>query len=258
MTISSVRTRDFQKDDFTGDEVDAMRRDQSTSAVMNQVRHDIGIKGRDVAIRGDDKSNAELRKEWEAHDLKHAGVGSAGDIALQGFEHESAAHLGGIAIFAIHALTALSEAEERGEALKTNNERGAMHLAMLTAVDVPPGFKNVEVSKWRESGTADRSGAALMGTRLEAKDRRDAARLQLHVDRGMNAAASVIITGKDPRAALAADPALKARYDADPAFKLGFDSLVWAKEHDAAQYTKALENLHARDARYDQHHIVRC
>lgn len=257
MTISSVRTRDFQREDFTGDEVDAMQRDQSTSTVMNQVRHDVGIRGGDVAIRGDDKSNAELRKEWEDHDLKHAGFGGGIDTILQGFEHEAAPHLGGAALFAYHALVALSEAEERADALKTNNERGAMHLAMLTAVDVPQSFKNVEVSKWQESGTADRSGAGRMGTRLEAVDRRDAARLQLHVDRGMNAAESIIVSGRDPRAVLASDPALKARYDADAAFKLGFDGLVWAKEHDANEYETALKNLHARDARYDQHHIVR-
>lgn len=161
-------------------------------------------------------------------------------------------------MFAYHALVALSEAEERGPALATNNERGAMHLAMLSAVDVSPGFKNVEVPKWSEAGTADRSGAGMIGAHLEAKDRRNAARLQLHVDRGMNAAESFIATGRDPKAAIAADPAMTARYDADPAFKLGFDSLVWAKDHDAGQYETALKNLHARDARYDQHQIVKC
>lgn len=233
MTISSVRTRDYSKDDFTGDEVDAMQRDQDTSVVLNQVRHDVGIKGPDVSIRGDDKSNAELRKEWETHDLAHAGMGGGIDTVLQGFHHEAAPHLGGAALFAYHALVALSEAEERGEALKTNNERGAMHLAMIAAVDVPPGFKNVEVPKWSESGTADRSGASRMGTRLEAIDRRDAARLQLHVDRGMNAAQFLLTTGRDPHAALASDPALKAKYET------------------------AVKNLNARDARYDQHQIVR-
>jgi hypothetical protein len=161
-------------------------------------------------------------------------------------------------MFVKDALGALADAEERGEALKTNNERGAMHLAMLTAVDVPDSYKNVEVAKWGEAGKGARSGADLMGTRLNAIDHPDAARLQLHADRGMNAAEAAITAGKSKAEALAADPTLAARCDKDPAFKLGFESLFWAKDHDApAHYDDALNRLHARDARYDQHHVVR-
>ncbi len=56
--------------------------------------------------------------------------------------------------------------------------------------------------------------------------------------------------------ALTANPALKAKYDSDAAFKTGFDSLVWAKQRGAeADYEATIQHLDARDARYVQHHI---
>lgn len=266
MTISSVRTRDFAREDFTGDELAAMQKDADPSAVMNRVRHDVGVKGPDVGIRGDDKGNAELRKEWQDHDVEHAfgAKGLPADCAIEGLEG-TIAHMFGIAKFAKDALGSLNDAEERGEALAANNERGAMHLAMLGALDLPQGYKNVEVAKWSEAGTANASGAMKMGTRLEAVDRRAAAVLQLHADRGMNAAEKLIDQGAivrsstegDVAAIVARDPDLRARYDADPAFRAGFDALVWAKTHDEAAFSAAVGHLHARDARYDQHAIVR-
>ena len=142
MTISSVRTRDFQNEDFTRDEVDAMQRDQSTSAVMNQVRHDVGIKSPGVGIRGDDRTNAELRKEWEAHDLAHAGFGGGVDMFLQGFHHEAAPHLGGAALFAYHALVALSDAEERGPA-----QAGWDLISRPSTVATPRGSSSTSIAE---------------------------------------------------------------------------------------------------------------
>jgi hypothetical protein len=68
---------------------------------MNKVRHDVGVKGRDAGIRGDDKGNAELGKEWEGHDVGHAGGlrGLPLDCAIEGLEG-TAGHMLGIVKFA--------------------------------------------------------------------------------------------------------------------------------------------------------------
>jgi hypothetical protein len=103
-----------------------------------------------------------------------------------------------------------------------------------------------------------------MGTALRTIDKKEAAVLQLHADRGMNAARSLIDGGAisregapdETKSALLRDPAMKAKYDTDPAFRAGFDGLVWQHQHDSkASYDETVSRLEARDARYAQHSI---
>ncbi len=263
MSVDSIRIRDFQKNDYTDEELDAMQEDATSDSRLNKARKDAGIEGERVHVRGDDPTNAELRKEWELHDLKHAGAGAIIDLAIEGFEG-TILHAAGPFAFAAHALGALNDAEKRAEALKTNNERGAMHLGMITALDLPQGYKNVECGKWKEAGTGNNSGAVKIGTALETKDKKEAAVLQLHADRGMNAARSFIEAGMITRDGgeqqledlLSKNPDVRAKYIADPAYRAGFEALVWAKQHDEKQYGEAIKHLEARDARYAQHHIA--
>jgi hypothetical protein len=263
MTISSIRNRDFHNHDFTTEELAAMRSDGSSSAALNAARTDAGLKGAAVAVRGDDKSNPELREAWENAEIDGVVHGGLRDMAIQGLEGtliEAAAPL----LFGWDALKELSKAKQHGEELAANNERGAMHLAMLATLDLPQGYKSLEIARWKEAGTGNTSGAMKIGTTLETTDQKQAALLQLHADRGMNAARALIHGGiitrnADPaaiaRAAVQADPTIKAKLDADPAFRSGFDALVWAFQHDSAAYDAAGSRLDARDARYHQHAI---
>lgn len=59
---------------FRDDEIDAMRKDESTSAIVNKARRDAGFKESDVAVRGDDRTLKEV-----LHD--HHGEISRGEAA---------------------------------------------------------------------------------------------------------------------------------------------------------------------------------
>lgn len=265
----SVRARDFRVEDYSDNELDAIRKDAAldqprkdaqTGAVMNDVRKRAGYREADVPIRGDDKSDKQLRKEWEHHDMKHAVIGTSTEQIPEmaaGTILEAAAPL----LFAYHAVDIIKTAWERGDARSEAMTKGEMHLAMLTAIDVPQGYKNIEIDKWKTS-VGDAAGK--MGTRLEVFDRDKAAVLQVHADRGMHGAERLIERGLITRSgdatqvakAVAQDPAIKARYDADPAFRAGLDGFAWAMQHDTPAYDKARSSLQARDARYTQHHIT--
>jgi hypothetical protein len=262
MTVSSIRERNFKNDDYTAEEIAAMKRDESSGNTLNKVRHDAGIKG-DVTVRGDDKSSGELRKEWEGHDYGDATISAVRDVIIEGTEG-TILHATGPLFFGYEALKTLNEAKEHGEALAESRERGAMHLAMLTSIDVPQCYKNEELSRWKDAGVGESSGATRMGVALSTIDKKEAALLQLHADRGMTAARGLIETGgitreasdgSDVKRALTANPSLRAKYESDVAFRAGFDALVSAKKHDTAAYEKAIGNLEARDARYHQHAI---
>jgi hypothetical protein len=263
MTIQGVRGSDKTRD-FNQDDIEAMRQDASTSTVLNKVRRDVGARTGDVEVRGDDLANAELRKKWEEHDFKDASIGAVRDVVIEGTEGTVLHGLLGPFFFAKEALHSLDEAEKRGEALALNNERGALHMAMLSAIDVPQGYKNVELGRWKEAGVGGTSGAAKMGTALRTIDKKEALVLQLHADRGMNAAKAMIDAGgitrdgdvEESGRALLRDPATKAKYDSDPAFRAGFDGLVWQFRHESkSAYDETVGRLQARDARYEQHAI---
>lgn len=263
MTIPSIRNRDFRQEDFQPEEVDAMRRDASTSETLNKVRYDAGLRSPAVGVRGDDKTNAELKKEWEAHDIPMAG-GHVAAEQIFAIAEGTILEIGSPLLMAVGFGYELHETEKRADALRTNNERGAMHLAMLTALELPQGFKNVEVGKWKDSGTGFQSGAVKLGTTLETRDKKEAALLQLHADRGMNAAKSLgdakVVTRdgdlEQAKRALDANPQLRAKYDADAAFRAGFDAVVWSLRNDQAAYDDTIAKLGARDARYAQHQIA--
>jgi hypothetical protein len=259
---SGVRTRNFDHDGYSDAEIGAMKKDGDTSAVMNRIRHDAGIGGEDVSIRGNDKSTNELRHEWEEHELGHSAGGAIAHGLIEGAEGTVVAGLAPFA-FAYHAITQGGKAEEHGRELGLAKERGAMHLALVNSLQLPQGYRQVELDKWREAGVDFRSGAMKMATQLEVHHDK-AAILQLHADRGMNAARDLIEAGSITRDGgqpevdriLANRPDIKAKYDADPAFRAGFDALVWAKQHDTKAYDETIAQLNSRDRCYMQQGIA--
>lgn len=99
------------------------------------------------------------------------------------------------ALFAYHGVENLSTSWKRGDALAEAHAKGGMHRGTVAALDLPQRFKNVEANRWKEGVGGDRSTAAQVGARLEVFDRDKAAVLQLHADRGMHAAQSLIERG---------------------------------------------------------------
>jgi hypothetical protein len=280
--MDPIRSRDFSRNDFDRDELDAMKRNESTNEALNKVRKDAGyMPGGDVKVRGDDKTAKELQAEWKASDgpltaLKHEGPSQAAEhIGTHVAEHAAkhvaskviaggaaAAGLGISAGWALYAgLHHLAEQNERAEVLRTAYARDEMYLAMITHVDVPGGFRAQEIAERPDAGRGFQSGTQKMTTAFASQDRALQATLQLHCDQGMNAARDLVDAGvlgaatkADVERELGRRPSIEARYREDPAFRAGFDALVWAKGH-GDEYKRTIERLEARDARYAQHGI---
>lgn len=249
---------------FSDEEVDAMRKDESTSTIVNKARRDAGFKESDVTVRGDDKTLNRVLEDRKTHVDKVAAVGALADAAgmveaLGGGESVFAA--GGLAwvvgapllAFAA-AQKALYEMETDKAAMKDGATRDQLHAAILDRLDLPPGFKDQEMKKLDVSMT--RQGAACkVSDHIDAR----AATLQLHCDEGMHAARTMLEGNLGKDGFLKANPATARRYAEDVAFHNGFDALCWSKNDKTAPpdaYAAQIQKLESRDARYAAAHVT--
>jgi hypothetical protein len=256
---------------FRDDEIDAMRKDESTSTIVNKARRDAGFKESDVAVRGDDRTLNEVLHEHHGE----IGRGEAACGVIDGIHILEAV---GVGEHAMHALGraplillpvgafvagqyGMYETEKWKMEMKDGATRDQLHAAILVHLDVPTGFKQEEIAKLGVS--MNKQGAASkISDQLELRDKPLAATLQLHCDQGMNAARTMLEAGGNKEAFLKAHADVAQRYAGDAAFHSGFDALCWAKDDslkpggDPSSYKAALESLNARDARYDAAHIT--
>lgn len=258
---------------FTHDEEDLMKLDPSTSTVMNQVRNDAGHDGR-VALRGDDRSLREVKDEQKTH------VGIAGAVSRMTTGHaavemaefhavENAIALsrltraigaGGVIVASGAELAAgiyhLAEAHAHGREQANTIAKDELHVALLTQLDLPDGYKQAQFERRDTAGRGAQSDVAKMTTQFATKDKALVAVLQLHADRGMNAARDLISSGQSKADFLTANPKIAAAYASDAAFRDGFDAMVWAKDNQSPDQVKDLcKKLDERDARYSQAHV---
>jgi len=88
------------------------------------------------------------------------------------------------------------------------------------------------------------------------KDKKGAAVLQLHADRGMNAARELAASGQSVEAFLKANPKVEEAYRKDAAFREGFDAYLWAKGNLPKKDFDAVEaSLNERDGWYSRHEV---
>lgn len=264
--VGSVGRR---QEDFTNEELDAMRQDPSTSEIANRARRDAGYKEKDVSVRGDDRTLNEVLHDRKSH------LGKAEIVAASVHAFEVAEVVGPTA--ASHALHGLGRAPhvllpivalgaahfnmielERAKAeMKDGATRDQMHAAILQRLDVPAGYKAEEMKRLDVMNTAQTASSKI---RNRFDDHGLGATLQLHCDQGMNAARAMIDAGQSKDAYLKANPKVAERYASDAAFHNGFDALVWAKKDSTAgnpaSFTNAIKDLDSRDARYDRAHVT--
>jgi hypothetical protein len=261
MTISGL-----DKNRFSDRELDALHETDgehvSTSAVMNKVAADAGYA--QGAIRGDDKSYVEMKKDFEGASHNSAAVLGLGAKAAEGAEivglHAGAIELAALAaplVGGIAMLHEVFEAGERGQQLTKALTRDELHVAMLTQLDIPNDFRAEQLAKYPNSGKGWQSGTQKMVGPMTTKDHALMAVVQLHCDQGMNAAREAI-DGGDVAAFMKAHPDVAERCAEDPAYKAGFESMRWAKDRKDGDVTyRALtKDLESRDARYDAHHVA--
>jgi hypothetical protein len=249
---------------FNDEELDAMKKNESTSAVANKARRDAGFKEPDVTVRGDDRTLNKVLEDGKTHIGKGEAVGGA----LHAIEVAEAL---GVGEHAMHALGrfpqvliplaifgaaqyGMYEMEKSKAEMKDGATRDQLHAAILDRLDLPTGFKNDEMKKLDVSMTAQ-SAATKISNQFDLGDKPLVAKLQLNCDQGMNAAREMIEKGTTQAAYLKAHPECAKRYDDDPAFRNGFDGLTWAKNDSPATYAAEIGKLQSRDARYDAAHI---
>lgn len=248
---------------FSDEEIDAMRKDESTSAIVNKARRDAGFKEKDVSVRGDDKTLNQVLHDKPHHFAMGEVIGAAAHgcevveaLGVGEKVFHAAGRLGivgiGIATFASVQM-GMMEMEATKAELKDGATRDQLHAAILDRLDLPAGFKDQEMKKLDVSMTRQ-SAASKVSDHVDAR----AATLQLHCDEGMHAARTMLEGSKDKDGFLKANPAIAKRYAEDVAFHNGFDALSWTKSKEAppGAYDAQIKNLESRDARYAAAHIT--
>ena len=163
---------------------------------------------------------------------------------------------GGVAIKLMYeGLKQREKMNQRGAELNRVLSRDEMHNALTLSLDLPTRFKQDELAKRADSTRSSQSMGQKMTGELANHDAALKALLQLHCDEGMHAARDMFASGQDKAILFTMQPSIRARYDADAAFRLGFDALVWAK-NDPNTYAETVGALKQRDARYDAAHIA--
>lgn len=266
--MCGVTDRTTRLADFTDEEREALRKDDATSTIVNKARRDAGFKETDVEVRGDDLTLDETLHGRQTHVSKGEAVAatahayevieavSAGSRAAHALEFLGRAPHVVLPLIAWGAAQyGMVEMEKSKIAMKDAATRDQLHAAILDRLDVPGGFKQEEMKRLGVSITKQ-SAASKVSDQFGLGDKHLMATLQLHCDQGMNAARDMIAGGTSTDEFLKANKKVADRYAADPAFKNGFDALVWSKKDSPATFKAQIDALDARDVRYCQANIA--
>jgi hypothetical protein len=229
----------------------------STVRVMNEIRKDAGYHDY-VEFGSDDVTATATKREQEELSPQalalHGAPGVLHIIAAAG--EEAAVGAGMVGAGLAIELFATGKEIVAGDELRAAIDRDQMHMAMLANLDLPQGYKNEEMTKLQSKYTDGwKSGAQNMAEKGMFQDKGKMALVQIHADQGANAARRMCDAGLSRAAFATTNPEVARRYATDPAFKRGFDAIVWAKQHGEAEYKQATAALESRDARYTQLHI---
>ncbi len=228
--------------------------DSSTVRVMNQIRSDAGEHDY-VEFGADDVTTMATKREQEELSAKNLGLHAGPGVLhiLAAGAEESALGAGLIAAGVVIEVAATCKEIVGGDALASAEERDTMHAAMLANLDIPQGYKDERMGDLMSRYTDGwKAGTQKIAEEGLGADKSKMALVQIHADQGLNAARGMLDGNVDRKAYFSAHPEAAKRYATDPAFKEGFDSLVWAHHEGRAEYDAAVSGLEARDARYAQ------
>lgn len=251
---------------FTPEELEALHQDASTGAIMNQVHKDAGYH-EDVFIRGDDLTFRETKHEQQEHIGVVGGIelgkaafegihlcefsaleGSAAGATAMGLGIGAGA-AGGLAL----GLYGISEAHEKGIELAQTLAKDELHVSLLCQLSLPDGYRQECLKTHELAGKSFQSASMNMAGAFATKDKALVTTLQLHADRGMNAANQCMVSGMSRDAFLKANPQIGKQLAEDAAFRNGFEGMLWAKANlSNDDFAKCERELLNRDARYLQ------
>jgi hypothetical protein len=241
---------------FTFAEAQALHEDESTSAI---VRRDAKI---GIDIHGTDPSHSAVKRAQQESWADAASVGEAtfDGLGLVEIPFAGAAECAatvaspviGLALGAYSLYRAHADGDEQNAAI----HRQDAHAALVSTLDLPEAYRsqrldidlNAVPKSWK-------SPAFKMAEGIRA-DPKGLAQLQLHCDRGMNAARDACRANVSAKDYLAANPKVADAYAKDAAFHEGFDAYFHTAEvgrESAARLDRALDQ---RDGWYAQAHIA--
>jgi len=256
---------------FSREEEEELHKDPSTSAILNKVRSDANIGGPGIEVRGDDKTWRATKQEQQSH------VGVAGGLSIAHAAAEAvhlaelhtveAATLGGLSVAgglviagtlggAALGVSEWLEAHHKGKEQAAALTKDEMHVAMLTQLDLPNGYKAGQIAQRSQAGSSAQSVAMKMATPFSTIDKPLLATMQLHADRGMRSGLDFLESGMPKDRFLAANPKIAEAYAKDPAFHDGFDSMEWAKKQGPGEYEATKAKLNERDGWYQQSNVT--
>lgn len=251
---------------YTDRELDELARSSSTStqAAVNTISghagstYDLALHGRDATA--DDVKTAHQDKV--AHEWRTMPANEGGDaVAEHGIDH--LVEGGGVLLLPVTLVRAGVEMakavnEDRETGLDRTNamKRDALHAFVLGNINgLPDDYVAANMGRYSKDAK-DGTFAQNLQRRLgNDADHAQVAILQLHADQGMNAARAACDAKLSVTDYLRANPEAAKRYASDPAFRHGFDGVVFAHDRGPAQYKAVVDALTARDARYEQHHV---
>lgn len=234
---------------FSNEEEEALRRDESTNTI---VKRDTNAS---VNIYGLDRS-------WEKtkeHQRGHLGVPGAAELVHAGLEGAEIAgfHLGvagaiglpaiGLGLGIYKLLEARVDGEEQARAL----QKETVHVALIGTLDLPDSYKEARFTGEYKGVSRDEGTPAKRMMDALYADPKGRAVLQLHADRGMNAARDMLDAKVGAEAFWKVNPKLAESYAKDAAFREGFDAYLQTKAYaPMAEAQKLDAKLDARNLAY--------
>lgn len=241
---------------FSAAEEEALRRDESTNSI---VKRDAKT---NVDISGTDRSWVATKHHQQSPMDNKMTVLDVGHVAFEGLEIAGVVHLGaagpiggmvvGLALGSYGLVEAHAKGDEQAQALARDNA----HVALIGALDLPESYKAARLDgEYKHVAKGNGSPAFKMAEAI-CQDKKGLATLQLHADRGMNAARDLSYSGMTKEAFLKANPKMAESYENDAAFHEGFDAYLHAKAHLPPAEMKDVENkLIERDGWYTQSQV---
>lgn len=249
---------------FSPEDEEMLRRNESTNDIVKRdTKAGVEIHGADASWR-----------EVKEHQLGHIGVPGGSDIVKAAWEgghfvgateaaveHGLIAFETGVAIETASAIASpvvglalglhqLAEAHEQGVEQNMALTRDAVHVAVVTALDLPVDVKTQRLDHDYKGVRRQELDPAVKMAETLVKDPRGLAVLQLHCDQGMHAARDLVASHKDVATFLRENPKVADAYVKDAAFHEGFNAYLSTKDRNALD-TKLAE----RDGWYAQSHI---
>jgi hypothetical protein len=269
MTINRTDGGITRSNTYTDDEIRRLHgaEDLRTNTAINRIGGHAGLT-QTYHLRGDDQTTREIKEAHQRHIAEEWGLVLGEEGLIEGGLHvvdHGAAKGASLPLLPFQLLKAgyemtkaVAEDNEVRHKLAAANTKDKMHIIILENLNgLPTGYVEKELSRYPQDEKDSNLVHEMRRTLGRNGDHQMMAVIQLHCDEGMHAARRMYEAKLEPKAFLENDPEIAKLRAEDPAFKAGFDGLVWAKTQGGpAVFDAALKDLGERDVRYASAHVT--